>query len=457
MVAESNLPAAKRHPVQFRYSPGRTKRLPVIDRVLVALFLVVAWQIPYPFRLAVELGDNPGVAAALNGSVSARGFLLTLAWAAFGLLIWFRVNQTGRIGFLRVLANLPGLYWMMFILVQMISILFSPGPMLCMFRVYQSVVLTSFLIYWFYYEGGRSGSALIRAFVAFSATNALYDVLMYVIYPDAVMSWNPVDGNRLIGGWLFPPDFSSAGLVVFTFCLVSLLYCRENWRLHALGLAIGATNMVLSATRGVTFSAITVACLAPWLRARNPVRRAFILVGMAIVLLLIFIYANQINELLGRSSQSIEGLDGRQDIWATYVGDFFHVGSGSVVFGLGYLTGGRFLASRYGADNPFGNLHNMYLEALVDVGFAGLFALVACLVMLLLSVRILRRWQTLGPGSNHDRFACRDLAFCWLSLIAILILGMISTALLDDNGAVGMTMVLAYLLVCMSREPHRVA
>jgi len=54
------------------------------------------------------------------------------------------------------------------------------------------------------------------------------------------------------------------------------------------------------------------------------------------VLLLVFMYTKDINELMGRSSQSLEGLDGRQDIWTTYMGDFFR--RGSILFGLGYLT-----------------------------------------------------------------------------------------------------------------------
>jgi len=161
--------------------------------------------------------------------------------------------------------------------------------------------------------------------------------------------------------------------MLFTFCLVSLLYCRENWFLHVLGTAIGGTEMVLSASRGVAFSAITVICFVTWLRARNSLNRAIFLAGAAMVLLLVFMYTKDINELMGRSSQSLEGLDGRQDIWTTYMGDFFR--RGSILFGLGYLTGGRFLASQY-ADNPFGNLHNMYLEALVDVRIVGLCSLV---------------------------------------------------------------------------------
>jgi len=91
----------------------------------------------------------------------------------------------------------------------------------------------------------------------------------------------------------------------------------------------------------------------------------------------------------------------------------------------------------------------MYLEALVDVGIVGLCSLVSSLVMLLFAAKMLRFWQNLGPGSSHDKFACRDLAFCWLSLISVLAIGVISDMLLEENGAIGWTMVVAYLLVAM--------
>jgi len=187
--------------------------LTLADRTLVAYFLFLDWGIPYPFRLAADSGGGPGIEAALNDIVSTRGLLQILAWAGFGLLIWFRVVQTRRIGFFYVLfATPPGACWIAFILAQIVSILFSPSLLLCTFRVFQYSRADRLSYLLFYYEGGRSGSALIRAVVSFSAIIAVYNVVMYVVYPDAVMVRSPIDGDRLTGGWLFPSDFGSAGL-----------------------------------------------------------------------------------------------------------------------------------------------------------------------------------------------------------------------------------------------------
>lgn len=422
----------------------RSSRKSVIDRLLLPWFVVLVWGIPYPFTLAASDEGSAGVEAALNNVVSLRGILLILAWSGFAVLVLLRMLRGGQAGFLVVLLGTPaGVLWLLFILSEALSILYSPSPLLCGFRVFQVVVLNGFLIYWFY-QGALDGRAkLISALVGYSAVNAAYNLAMLAVYPDAVMTRNPFDGDRLIGGWLFPPDYSVTGLLVLTFSLVSLAYSVGRGWLHMLGLSLGLGEIVFSATRGVAFAAITVMCLVPVVRSRNLVLRVAAVAAAGTVLVLVYAYAEDINAMMGRSAQTLEGFDGRSDIWATYLGDFFH--QGNVMFGLGFLSGGRFLASQY-PDNPFGNLHNMYLEAFVDVGAAGLMAFVGSLLMLLPSVRILQRWQDTAAGTTGGRLECRNLAFCWLMLVSLMILGIISNSLLEENSVL-LAASIPYLLV----------
>jgi hypothetical protein len=422
----------------------RFTRRPAIAWVMLAIFLVLLWDIPYPFSLAAT-DEGGSLDAALNDVVSVRGVLLVVAWASFGLLTGLQMCQNGRVGFLRVLIGSPaGVLWLLFILSQAISVLFSPSPLLCAFRVFQTIVLNGFLIYQFYQKDSGAGPLLIGSFACFCAVNSAYNLAMFIGYPDAVMSRSPVDGDRLVGGWLFQRDYSVSALFLYIYCLASLAYTAERRWIYMAGIAVGIPEIVLGATRGTAFCATAVTCLIPVIRSRSLFLRGVMAIALVVVLTTVFTYADDINTILGRGAQSLEGLDGRSDIWGTYLDDF--VREGNMAFGLGFLTGGRFLASQY-PDNPFGNLHNMYLEALVDLGVVGLFALVASLMTLLSSVRLLDLRMRAG-GLAARPTECRDLAFCWLSIVFTAVLGLTGNLLMEDN-SVAFSIPVAYLLVAM--------
>lgn len=268
--------------------------------------------------------------------------------------------------------------------------------------------------------------------------NVAYDLVMYMSYPEAVVSRSLFDGTRLIGGGFFAADYGGSGVVLFTFSLVAIAYTRR-WLFPVLGLAIAAVCILLSGTRGSAFVAVVILGALLVIRARTFFWRSIIIVGAIAALYLVFLYAGEIDEMLGRNSQSLEGWDGRWEIWTVYLEDFFR--TGSIAFGLGMQTGGRFLASAY-PDTPFGNMHNMYLEALVDIGVFGLSILVVFLIVLLPSIRVIDRLQ----NKQHTR----ELCFCWLIFLAGIVSGLESQGLLaEDIPAIGI--VVPYLIIMTMR------
>jgi O-antigen ligase len=207
----------------------------------------------------------------------------------------------------------------------------------------------------------------------------------------------------------------------------------------SLGVAIGAVGIVLSGTRGSAFVAVLIVVTLFIIRSRTFFWRSITLVGALAVLSCVFLYAGDINEMMGRSSQTLEGWDGRTEIWTTYLTDFFR--TGSIVFGLGMQTGGRFLASAHG-DTLFGNMHNMYLEALVDIGVFGLSILVACLIVLLPSIRVINRLQ--------NRQHVSELCFCWLIFLSGLVSGLESQGLFGED-IPAISVVVPYLIIMTMR------
>lgn len=123
----------------------------VVERAILTLFLVVVWGFPYPFQLAASEEPQTPVGSALSDIITIRALGVILTWTTFGLLTLYLIWSSSRSRARPVNAFVlyPGILWSVYLVAQVISIFFSPSPVYTGFRVYQSVVLSAFLIVWF--------------------------------------------------------------------------------------------------------------------------------------------------------------------------------------------------------------------------------------------------------------------------------------------------------------------
>ncbi|REL36559.1 O-antigen ligase family protein [Thalassotalea euphylliae] len=395
-----------------------------LDKLLIILLLVVIWGPPFPLQKAVEVNEFARSAgASLAGSLNTKAYFQIAAWFIFAIVLFFSI-LTKKAGYLRdvIKQSMTVKLWFSLLFCCVISQLFSVGFLLSGFRLFQFFVLLMFALYML-----ASGRAFINSTLylvgSYIAINFLYNIIMFVVIPDAVVLTSYIGFERLVGGWFFRRDYGLCALLVLFYGAAK--FFSNGYSLSNILICLFALiGLYLGGTRALMIAAI-ISIAFVWIATRRNLNVKIIAkVVVLFLFLIIAIFLPEINETMGRSAKSLATGSGRFEAWNLFISDFF---SGiNVVFGGGFLVGGKKIALTY-YQGAFGNMHNMYLEVLVDLGLIGF-----TVFMLMVGVNLYNIIKILNMSSFVTHYDYRNLIIAILIFISVLVFGVTSNAFMED-------------------------
>ena len=389
------------------------------------LFLLVLWGAPYPFYTATSELFRRSAAVSLSGVLNIKAILQITIWIVFFCVVYLGIFKRN----IRQSLNLnkdDSIYksWLIFIICACIAQLFSYSFLLSGLRLFQLITLFLFLLSML--NGNSYDQGLPqRVFVVFILTNFAYNLLMYVFYPDAVVWRTYVGLDRLIGGWLFQKDYGLCSVFLYCFALANLFFYKKN-KATILLVLLSSAGILLGGTRSFAIAAFLLLIVTLYIRFSNKNFRGIVLVlGLFSLGLSLYLFP-QINELMGRSHDSLLSGSGRFTAWGLFWYEFW--GNSNWFFGNGYSAAGRTIATTH-YSGAFGNMHNMYLEVLVDTGVFGLVA------FFYIIITTLRTWFSCTEfliKRKHDRVIIRNIVAWGLIFIALLIIGVTANSFMEE-------------------------
>ena len=423
---------------------GELHRRPRIGALLLLVMLVVALWIA--LRRAVPrlglrrvtdwiviwlpLAAIVGPAAALPGHAQVFAYRLLLAALVLaGTVLYGATRRLPRLGPRSLVTLLAGWYaWLL------ISLLWAPyhGPALR----YLLILATNLILIAVVAAAGSSDRRL-RLLVTTLAIGYGASVLIGVVEVAtghhlatslSAVSTRGSLAHTATGFFFNPNDFATFIAMAWPFLLLALLFGRPRTRMAALaGLGLGLGCLITTGSRSSLLAlGLTTLAAAAWLVVERWVRHRGLIVAVCVVVLV------AIGAFVFNSSQNVIARQFQVQSLAQTAGT--DQGSGGVRVGLtkaGLEVSRRYYFMGVGPGNAepligalpsppaqFSNLHDWWLEVLVDGGLPALFLYVLLFVgMLVTCARVARASH--GPGG--DPFLAVVAAGAGLSLVGFII------------------------------------
>jgi O-antigen ligase len=306
--------------------------------------------------------------ASLDGVIDWVVLLHIVVWALAGLWIVNRVwlSKT-RVGFKP--SSLEKLS-LLLVCCLSVSILFSEGPALTAFKVYQLLVTILFASVFVRRHGIR---ACLEGILVGSAILCAADVVAALTAPSMVF------GETEFGSRRFTGELIAQTGVVGTLALVLLLSTdRKRSRLAvATGIALFGSVLLFSLMRTSYLAFVAFLLLALWKAPeikllKRVARGAFLVLPLAVVGGALA----QLEEY--RSAESVWTLSDRVGLWAYLVDTMWNK---SPWFGLGYFSASRIYGQEYA--QLLGAAHSVFVEVLSGGGLVSfaVFLLLWCFLL----------------------------------------------------------------------------
>ena len=337
-----------------------------VDKVL--FFLLFSG--PPKFRLR-----DPN--ASLDIAIDWVVMLHIIVWVVAGLWV-FNKLWLSKLHFGTKISSLEKVS-MFFVACLSVSIVFSDGPALTAFKIYQLFITITFL---FVYSRDYGVQACFDGIYFGSAALCIADVLAAIFAPSMVF------GESEFGSLRFRGDLIAQTGIVGALALVLLLtssHKRSGWA-TAVGGALFGSVLLFSLMRTAYLAFVVFLLLALW--KKPEIRLLKRIARFAALVLPVAVIVGALAQLEEyRPAESIWTLSDRLGLW-TYLVDIMW--STSRWFGLGYFSASRIYGPEY---NPgLGTAHSVFIEVLAGGGVVSFTVLLILVTMLIRqSLRLLQQ------------------------------------------------------------------
>lgn len=304
-------------------------------------------------------------------------------------------------------------YYLIFILIAIITSFNSLNLYYTLFSIYQIIVFL-LLLYFLVISKTFKFEEIFKILYSVLVLNVVSIMTLFFVSPEMVSVRTSLFGIRITGA-PFLPDYGFSGLVVFIFLFLKKRFLTSKYTPFDKLIFILSVAYVLLARTRSNYIVILLMLFAYFYLYKKEVPK-YIFFGLTgLVLMLFFNLDEYVLSFFVRDTKSITTFSGRTDFFWTNALSLFYK---YPLTGVGYLG----LRGYYDILG-IGDSHNSYIEILVGTGLFGFF------LYFLTIVSTFRRYQLMSRKEKHDIY----FSFLFFSFISILVKGGLSTILVIPN------------------------
>ena len=336
-----------------------------LKKIDILLFLLILYG---PIKIfGIDPTRNPE--SSMRYILDINAYTEILIWFLIGIRVMM-LSFKNLNAFFLIFTRKASLFYFLYGLTALISIIYSPAPLLTGFRAYQILICLLFINLLLLKDKTNNGESLLKITERFFLVITIYNFLMFFLAPEKVGSFSRLEGYRLIGGFIFNRDYGLASAITISFCLRRFSQnTKKNYFYCILYFLIALFVLIMSRTRSTIISIVLAIYIAYLLEGKFSKILSFA-IGILTTVLLLYLsgYLNDLVLFIIRNPRTVKNMSLRTTAWQILWPRILE----RPLFGYGFAVGSRvLLAPLWKSAINIGSAHNSWLEALVSVGFWG--------------------------------------------------------------------------------------
>lgn len=291
----------------------------------------------------------------------------------------------------------PILFYFLFSIMCFISSLYSGAFYISGFKS-MKIFLTFLIILIIFFDKKYQQFNLLQYIYYYAIIICFYKIIIFVLSPNLVGK-ETIDGYRLIGGFIFEPDFGFYSAVAMFYSLNKIIIRNKNKFINTIIFVVAVVTLSLSRVRSVMIPALFA--IVVYLLTINSFKIKYLLL-MILFVTSVSGFFEKAGVFIIRNPESFYTMTQRIEVWESLVPSI----KDNIFFGKGLGIGSKLGTEAYWSLH-IGDSHNSWIESLISVGLIGTVPLALSLISAFYFI----------VKNRHNDFYLAVQLFCLLILI----------------------------------------